>query len=156
MADITKTVVVDRPVREVYNQWTQFEEFPRFMEGVTSVEQLSDTELRWDAEIAGVHRSWDATIVRQEPDRVVAWAATDGATNAGSVSFEPVGDERTKIELRMEFEPNGLVETVGDVLGVVGRRAEGDLERFRAFIEERANPTGGWRGTVHGGAVESS
>jgi uncharacterized membrane protein len=94
--------------------------------------------------------------VRQEPDRVVAGAATDGAANAGSVSFEPVGDERTKVELRMEFEPNGLVETVGDVLGVVGRRAEGDLERFRAFIEERANPTGGWRGTVHGGAVESS
>jgi uncharacterized membrane protein len=156
MAEITKTIVVDRPVREVYNQWTQFEEFPRFMEGVTSVEQLSDTELRWDAEIGGVHRTWDATIVRQEPDQVVAWAATDGATNAGSVSFEPVGEDRTKVELRMDFEPNGVVESVGDLLGFVGRRAEGDLERFREFIEERANPTGGWRGTVRRGHVEPS
>jgi uncharacterized membrane protein len=156
MADITKTIVVDRPVREVYNQWTQFEEFPRFMEGVTSVEQLSDTELRWDAEIGGVHRTWDATIVRQEPDHVVAWAATDGAANAGTVSFEPVDPGRTLVELRMEFEPNGLVESVGDLLGFIDRRAQGDLERFRAFIEERANPTGGWRGTVHGGEVEPS
>ncbi len=156
MADIMKAIVVDRPVREVYNQWTQFEEFPRFMEGVTSVEQLSDTELRWDAEIGGVHRTWDATIVRQEPDRVVAWAATEGAANAGTVSFEPVDTDRTRVELRMEFEPNGLVESVGDLLGFVDRRAQGDLERFRAFIEERANPTGGWRGTVHGGEVELS
>ena len=122
------------------------------MEGVTSVEQLSDTELRWD-EIGGVHRTWDATIVRQEPDQVVAWAATDGARTQAPSRSSPWVRTARRWSCGWTSEPNGVVESVGDLLGVVGRRAEGDLERFREFIEERANLTGG-RGTVHGGHVD--
>jgi carbon monoxide dehydrogenase subunit G len=148
---VEKSIMVNVPVSVAYNQWTQFEEFPHFMGGVKSVTQLSDDRLRWVAEIAGVKRQWEARILEQVPDRKVAWAATEGATNAGAVTFEDVGGGQTKVHLSLEYEPEGLVEKVGDKLNVVEKQAEGDLERFKAFIEAEGYATGAWRGTVDAG-----
>jgi len=145
-------VTVEVPVNLAYNQWTQFEEFPRFMDGVLSVDQITDSRLHWVAEVAGVRREWDAEIVEQQPDRKVAWAATGGATNAGAVYFEPVDPGRTRVRLELEYEPEGLVERTGNALGLVKRQAKDDLARFKAFIEDRDVPTGGWRGDVAPGA----
>ncbi len=148
MSDHARSIVVDQPVSTVYNQWTQFEDFPQFMEGVESVTQLDDTRLHWVAEIAGVRREWDAEIVDQQPDQRIAWRSIDGAGNGGIVSFEPVGATTTRVNLQMEFEPEGLAETVGDKLGFVSQQAEGDLKRFKEFIESRGTETGAWRGQV--------
>jgi hypothetical protein len=131
-----------------YNQWTQFEEFPHFMGGVKSVKQLSDNRLEWVAEIAGVRRQWEAKILEQVPDRKVSWAATEGATNAGSVMFEDLGGGQTSVQLTLEYEPEGLVEKVGDKLNIVEKQAENDLNRFKAFIEDEGYATGAWRGSV--------
>ena len=149
---VEKTVVVDVPVSTVYNQWTQFEDFPHFMKGVKSVTQLTDDRLEWVAEIGGVRRQWEARIVEQVPDRRVAWAATEGATNAGAVSFEDAGGGRTTVHLFLEYEPEGLVEKAGDKLDVVEKQAEGDLQRFKEFIEDEGYATGAWRGSVNEGA----
>jgi carbon monoxide dehydrogenase subunit G len=148
---VEKSVMVNVPVSTAYNQWTQFEEFPQFMSGVTSVTQLGDDRLEWVAEIAGVRRQWQARILEQVPDRKVAWAATEGATNAGAVTFEDVGGGQTKVHLSLEYEPEGMVEKVGDKLNVVERQAEGDLERFKQFIESEGYATGAWRGSVNEG-----
>ena len=145
---VEKTVMVNVPVSRAYNQWTQFEEFPRFMGGVQSVTQLSDDRLEWVAEIAGVKRQWEARILEQVPDRKVSWAATEGATNAGAVTFEDVGGDQTSVHLVLEYDPEGLVEKVGDKLNVVENQAEGDLERFKEFIESEEYATGAWRGSV--------
>jgi hypothetical protein len=146
---VEKTVEVDVPVNTAYNQWTQFEEFPQFMGGVDEVRQVSDSLTHWVAQIAGVRREWDAAILEQVPDSKVAWAATTGATNAGAVYFQSLGPARTLVRLQLEYEPEGLVEKVGDFLNVVSRQAEGDLERFKTFIEGRGAATGGWRGAVN-------
>jgi len=151
MAVIERSIEVDVPVRTAYDQWTQFEEFPRFMEGVEHVRQIDDTTMEWKASIAGASREWRAKITEQVPDQRVAWSSIDGARNAGQVSFEPVASGRTRVTLQLDFEPEGLVEKVGDKLGFVERRAEGDLERFRDYIEQRGGETGAWRGEVHGG-----
>jgi uncharacterized membrane protein len=148
VSSIEETIEVDVPINVAYNQWTQFEEFPRFMEGVEAVRQLDDTRLRWTAEIAGVHREWDAEITEQRPDERVAWRATTGTQNAGVVTFEPIAPARTKVVLQLDLDPEGIVEQVGDKLGFVERRASGDLERFKEFIEERGTATGAWRGEV--------
>ncbi|EYR62573.1 cyclase, partial [Actinotalea ferrariae CF5-4] len=131
-----------------YNQWTQFEEFPHFMSGVQKVEQLSDSRLRWVAEIGGVKREWEADILEQVPDQEVAWAASEGATNAGAVRFEDLGGGQTRVHLSLDYEPEGLVEKAGDALGVIGRTAEKDLERFKAFIEDEGYASGAWRGAI--------
>jgi len=143
-----KSVEVAVPVSTAYNQWTQFEEFPQFMSGVQQVEQLDDRTLRWVAEIAGVRRQWIATVLEQVPNRKVAWAATEGATNAGAVTFETVGGASTRVTLSLDYEPEGVVEKAGDVLNIVERQAVGDLERFKSFIESRGSETGAWRGEV--------
>jgi carbon monoxide dehydrogenase subunit G len=150
---VEKSITVDVPVSTAYNQWTQFEEFPQFMSGVQQVEQLEDDRLHWVAEIGGVKREWYALILEQRPDEKVAWAATEGATNAGAVYFSPVGAARTTVTLELEYEPEGAVEKVGDALNVVGRRAEADLEKFKSFIESRGAETGAWRGDLDGGTV---
>ena len=155
MDSIEKTIVVDVPVRTAYNQWTQFESFPSFMEGVEEVRQLSDKYMHWRAEIAGKTEEWDAEIVEQTPDQRVSWRSTTGAYNAGTVSFQPMGANQTKVTLRMEYKPEGVIEKVGSALGIVGGRVEGDLERFKKFIESRGVPTGGWRGEIHSGQVQS-
>ena len=148
MSEILEAVDVEVPVRIAYDQWTQFEEFPRFMEGVKSVRQLDDTHLEWTASIAGVDKHWTAEISEQTPDQRIAWHATDGAKNAGVVTFHRLDDEKSRVTLQLDVEPDGVVESAGDALGFVQRRAKGDLERFKAFVEERRSPTGAWRGTV--------
>jgi uncharacterized membrane protein len=148
MSTIEESIEVDVPVRTAYNQWTQFEEFPRFMEGVESVRQLDDTHLEWTAEIAGVRRQWNAEVTEQQPDQRVAWRATSGTENAGVVTFHRLAEDRTKVMLQLDVEPEGLVEQAGDKLGFVKRRATGDLERFKAFIEHRGTESGAWRGRV--------
>ena len=148
MSTIEQSVEVNVPVRTAYNQWTQFEEFPRFMQGVKSVRQRDDTHLHWIAEIGGVEREWDAEISEQKPDERVAWHATTGAQNAGVVTFHRLDDSRTKVMLQVEFDPEGFVEKAGDALGIVRARTKGDLSRFKDFIETRKVETGAWRGTV--------
>src|SRR3712207_4090813 len=150
---VEKSVTVDVPISTAYNQWTQFEEFPQFMGGVQSVEQLDDRRLRWVAEIAGVRREWYADILEQRPDEKVAWAATEGATNAGAVYFIAAGPSRTQVTLELEYEPEGLVEKAGDALNIVERQAQSDLEKFKTFIESRAVESGAWRGEVGAPAV---
>ena len=132
---VEKSVEVEAPVQRVYDQWTQFEQFPQFMGGVEQVKQLSDTMLHWVAKIAGVQREWDARIVEEVPGRKVAWAATTGTTNAGSVYFEPLGPDRTGVRLVLEYDPEGFVEKVGDWLNIVSRQAQADLDKFKQFIE---------------------
>ena len=148
MANIERSVQVDVPVRTAYDQWTQFEEFPRFMEGVKEVRQLDDTHLRWRAEIAGKDEEWDAVIAEQIPDERVSWHSTSGAHNAGVVTFHRIADGVTRVMLQIDYEPEGMVGHAGNMLGMVSRRVEGDLERFKKFIEERGRATGGWRGEV--------
>jgi uncharacterized membrane protein len=157
VSTIVKDIEVAVPVRTAYDQWTQFEEFPRFMEGVKSVKQLDDTTLQWTAEIGGIERSWRATITDQEPDRKVAWRATDGAQNDGQVTFEPMGESMTRVTLQLDVQPDDPVEATGDALGFVERQATEDLERFKGFIEGRGTATGAWRGEIESGpAVRGS
>ncbi len=151
MSTIEQSIEVQVPVRTAYNQWTQFEEFPRFMEGVKEVKQLDDVTLHWVAEIAGQTREWDAKITEQTPDQRIAWTDIGGESNAGVVTFHRIDDDVTKVMLQLEFEPQDLGEKAADALGIVGRRAKGDLARFKEMIESRGQETGGWRGEVHGG-----
>ena len=148
MGTVQKSITVDLPVSTVYNQWTQFEDFPEFMEGVEAVTQLDDQRLHWVAEIAGTRREWDAEIIDQTPDRRIAWQAIEGKGNAGAVTFQPEGAQQTRIELQVDYETEGLKEKAGDALGVIDRRVEGDLERFKTFIESRGAETGAWRGNI--------
>lgn len=148
MSSIEQSIEVNVPVKTAYNQWTQFEDFPHFMEGVEKVIQQDDKRLHWVAEIAGKTREWDAEITEQIPDERVAWRNTTGATNAGVVTFHYIDDNKSKIMLQLEFEPEGLVEKAGDALGFVRTRTKGDLERFKAFIESRGSETGAWRGEI--------
>ena len=148
MSTIEEVIEVDVPVTTAYNQWTQFEEFPQFMEGVEQITQITDTRNHWVTEIAGVEREFDTEIVEQVPDQRIAWRTIDGPTQAGIVSFQPVDTTRTKVKLQMEIDPDGIVEQAGDKLGLVGRRAKGDMERFKQFIESRGSETGGWRGQI--------
>ena len=148
---VEKTVVIEVPVSTAYNQWTQFEEFPHFMEGVTAVHQLDDKRLEWVAEIGGVRRQWKAEILEQVPDQKIAWAATEGSVNSGVVTFKEAGPGQTEVRLELEYEPENWVEKVGDTLNVVENRAEKDLENFKELIESEGYSTGAWRGKIgHG------
>ena len=153
MTSVERAITVDVPVRTAYDQWTQFEDFPHFMGGVQEVRQLDDRRLHWVAEIAGVRREWEATVLEQVPDEKVAWAATSGATNAGAVRFETAGPGSTTVHLTLDYEPEGLVEKAGDALGVVERQVTSDLERFKRLVEDQGYATGAWRGTVEGHGV---
>jgi uncharacterized membrane protein len=148
---VEKKIKVDVPVRTAYNQWTQFEEFPRFMEGVKSVEQLSDERLHWVAEVGGKQKDWTARITRQVPDEVLAWVQEGGTTNNGTVIFKPLDEGSTEIELHIEFTPEDFQEQVGGAMGFVDRRVSADLDRFKEFIENRGTETGAWRGEIHHG-----
>lgn len=149
---VEQSITVDVPVSTAYGQWTQFEDFPHFMGGVKEVRQLDDRRLHWVAEIAGVRREWEASVLEQVPDEKVAWAATSGATNAGEVRFQPAGAGSTIVHLTLEYEPEGLVEQAGDKLGIVQRQVTSDLERFKALIEDQGYASGAWRGSVNPGA----
>jgi len=154
MAKIEKDIVVDVPVKVAYDQWTQFESFPEFMEGVKEVVQLDEKRLRWTAEIAGKDEEWEAEITDQVPDRHIAWRSVTGAPNAGSVVFQPAGEGKTKASLELMYEPRDAAEKIGDVLGFLERQVSGDLERFKRFVESRGAPTGAWRGVIHGDHVD--
>jgi uncharacterized membrane protein len=150
MSTIEQSIEVDVPAQTAYNQWTQFEEFPHFMEGVEQVTQLDDTHLHWKAEMWGKVKEWDAEITEQHPDERVAWTATEGARNAGVVTFHRLDQGKSRVMLQLDVEPEGPAESVGDALGLVQRRVKGDLERFKEFIESRGRETGAWRGDVNG------
>jgi uncharacterized membrane protein len=149
MEQVEKVVEVNCPIRTVYNQWTQFEEFPRFMAGVKEVRQLDDTHVHWHAEIWGKDKEWDAEITEQEPDKRISWKSISGAPNAGTVRFEPLSADRTRVRLVMAYEPEGAVENTGDALGIFSRRVESTVKDFKEYIETRGRETGGWRGEVH-------
>jgi len=153
METIEKTIEVEAPIAKVYNQWTQFEQFPEFMEGVEEVKQLDDKHLHWVADIGGRKKEWDAEIVEQVPDEKIAWRSTTGAPNAGTVNFRPKDLHHTVVTLRMNYEPEGTMEKVGDSLGIFSRRVEGDLKRFRDFVQQRTTETGAWRGEIHNDKV---
>ncbi len=148
MTSITKSIDVNVPVRTAYDQWTQFETFPQFMEGVESITQLNDKTLHWKVNVAGRDSEFDATITEQIPDERVAWKSISGKENAGVVTFHRLGEGQTKVTVQMDYEPDGLVENVGGKLGLDDRRVQGDLDRFKEFIESRGAPTGAWRGEV--------
>ncbi len=148
MESVTKSIDVHVPMRTAYNQWTQFEEFPNFMEGVEDIRQLDDTHVHWRTKIGGVEREFDAEITEQHPDDRVAWRSTSGPDQAGVVTFEPLGIEDTRVTVELDWDPEGFTEKMGAALGFDDRRVEGDLERFRQFIESRGMETGAWRGDV--------
>jgi uncharacterized membrane protein len=153
MSRIEKTIDVEAGLDAVYGQWTQFETFPRFMEGVQRVEQLDDRTLAWEAEVGGRTKTWTARITDQTPNERIAWMAVDGAQNDGAVTFREATDGGTEIRLVIDVDPDGFVEEVGDRLGFLDRRVQGDLERFRDFIESRREATGTWPGEIHGDHV---
>jgi len=153
VSKIEQSIDVNVPVRVAYDQWTQFESFPQFMEGVESVRQLDDTHLHWVATIAGKRQEWDAEISQQEPDQRIAWHATSGDENAGSVDFHRINDSETRVTLTMDVRPTDVLEKIGTAIGITESSVKGDLERFKKFIEERQSPTGAWRGEVSGGQV---
>ena len=148
MSTIEKSIELNVPVRTAYNQWTQFEEFPKFMEGVRQVQQIDDKHLHWKAIIGGKEEEWNAVITEQIPDQRIAWRSQGGARNAGMVTFQSLSDVTSKIRLHLEYEPQGMVEKAGDATGMVTERVEGDLRRFKDYIETRGQETGSWRGTV--------
>ncbi len=153
MDTITSVIEVDVPLQTAYDQWTQFEDFPRFMGGVERIEQLDDTRTHWVMKIAGVSREFDAEVLVQRPDQGVSWRSTDGPTHAGRVTFLPMGDTRTEVTLAMDWQPEGLVEKAGDALGLVEGQAKKDLQSFKEFIESRGTATGSWRGQVDTGST---
>jgi uncharacterized membrane protein len=145
---VEKVVDVDRPLRTVYNQWTQFETFPQFMVGVKQVQQIDDTHVLWRAEVWGKEVEWNAEITEQDPDKRISWKSVSGAHNAGTVRFEPIGAHRTRVRLVMAYEPQGRVESMGDALGLFERQVQRSVEQFKSFIEAQGAETGGWRGQV--------
>jgi uncharacterized membrane protein len=156
MPKVEDSIEVQVPVQQVYNQWTQFEEFPKFMEGIQSVQQLDDTHVLWVAEIRGERRQWTAEITEQRPDEKIAWKTIEGEIkNDGVVTFEQVGDGQTRVNVQMDVEGESNAENIaGDLLGIVKRQVNGDLERFKQLIENRDQETGAWRGEVQGGETE--
>jgi uncharacterized membrane protein len=152
---IDEAIEVDVPVSVAYNQWTQFEDFPLFMEGIDHVAQLDDTRLHWAATIAGRKAEWDAKILEQHPDRQISWISEDGKKTRGTVSFESLGSSRTRIQLSMSYQAEGPAETLGSASGLDSRRVRGDLERFKELIESRDTESGAWRGEVSAGTTET-
>jgi uncharacterized membrane protein len=148
MSTIEQSIEVAVPVRTAYNQWTQFEEFPRFMEGVEEIRQLDDRRLHWVVEIGGSRHEWDAEITEQLPDERVAWRNTDGKDNAGVVTFHKLDDQRSRIMVQIDFVPEGIKEKVGAALNAPDRRVKSDLERFKELVESSGASSDGWRGEI--------
>ncbi len=153
MSRVEKQIVVDVPVEAAYDQWTQFESFPSFMDGVERVVQHDDKTLSWSVKVAGKREEWTAEIVDQTPNTRIAWKSTQGTENAGAVLFAPLGAGRTQVTLAIEAQPEGIIEHIGDAAGFLDRQVQGDLERFKEFIETRRTPTGAWQGEIHGEEV---
>jgi uncharacterized membrane protein len=149
MERVERAIEVEAPISTVYNQWTQFESFPAFMEGVESVTQIDDATVHWIAEVGGKRKEWDARITEQVPDRVIAWEGFGDAGNMGRVFFESLGMDRTRVSVAIDYETDGVVEKIGDALGVVSKQVEGDLQRFKHLVETHGFETGAWRGEIH-------
>jgi len=156
MERIEKMIEVDCPVRTVYNQWTQFEDFPKFMSGVKEVRQVDDTHLHWCVEVVGKDKEWDSEITEQEPDERISWRSVGGAATAGTVRFEPLGENRTLVRLVMSYEPEGVMENVGDAILALNTQVEASVQDFKQFIEARGSETGAWRGEVSDGEPRRS
>jgi len=152
---IDESIEVEVPVSTAYNQWTQFEEFPLFMEGVDDVQQRDDTRLHWVATIGGRTAEWDAKILEQHPDRQISWISEDGKKTRGTVSFEPIGEGKTLIRLSMSYQAEGAIEQIGSAAGLDAARVRGDLKRFKDLIESRGTESGEWRGEIDAGKTES-
>lgn len=148
MSTIERSIEVEVPASKAYDFWTQFERFPSFMEGVEDVQQFGDRTLRWRANLWGKTEEWTAEITEQIPDKRIAWRSTSGAPNAGVVTFHRLTDDRAKVMLQLDFEPEGAVEKIGDALGVATRRVERDLEEFKKHVESPAHDVEGWRGEI--------
>ena len=148
MTTVEKSIEVERPVHDVYNQWTQFEEFPRFMEHVEDLRQVDDKTLHWVTVIGGQRPEWFAEITEQIPDERIAWTSRDGAYNAGVVTFHRLDEGHTRVTAQMDIDPEGVVEKVADKTGLIDRKVKGDMKRFKEFIESRGTETGAWRGDV--------
>jgi uncharacterized membrane protein len=148
MSTIEQSIEVGAPISAVYNQWTQFEDFPQFMDGIDEIRQTDDRHLHWVASFGGSRHEWDAEIVEQAPEERVAWRNTDGKDNAGVVTFHKIADDRTRVMVQMDWAPEGVKEKVGAALGADDRRIKGDLQRFKELIEARGAESGGWRGEV--------
>ena len=153
-ASVRESIEIDVPLRTAYNQFTQFEQFPQFMHSVREVRQLDDKRLHWCAEVFGKEIEWDAEITEQRPDQRIAWRSTSGPPNEGKVSFQRLGDERTRVTLEMAYEPQTGAEQVGDALGAVRMEARDNLQHFKQMIEQRGTETGAWRGTISGQAEQ--
>jgi uncharacterized membrane protein len=147
-SNVQDSIELEVPVSTAYNQWTQFEDFPKFMATVQQVTQVDDTHLHWRAIVAGKTKEWDAEITEQIPDKRIAWRSTDGTPNAGVVTFHKIGENRTRVMLQMDYQPETLAEKVGDAVGGVKLTAKGNLVRFKQLVEQRGTATGAWRGTV--------
>lgn len=156
MNHVEKSIEVEVPVSRVYNQWTQFEQFPLFMEGVEEVKQLDDRRLSWRADIGGRVLEWQAEIFEQLPDRRIAWRSTTGPLNSGMVNFDPLGPNRTRVSLKLNYKPEGTMEKIGSALGLLTQRVDNDLRSFKEFIESRGAETGAWRGHIEGREICSS
>jgi len=148
MASVTKSIDVDVPVSTAYNQWTQFESFPKFMDGVEQIQQLDDRNLHWKVKIGGQEREFDAEITEQHPDERVAWRSTDGKTHSGVVTFHKLAPSETRVTVQLEWQPEGIVEKAGAVVGMDDHQVSSDLDRFKTFVENRETETGAWRGDV--------
>ncbi len=154
METIDQSIDVNADIRTVYNQWTQFEDFPEFMDGIEEVKQLDDQRLHWVAKVAGHRHEWDAEIYEQVPDERIAWRSLSGKRNDGEVRFEKTSDNQTRVSVQFVYEPEGAMEKMGDSLGVLTSKVKGDLKRFKEFVEKRGQETGAWRGEIHGGNVQ--
>jgi len=148
MSTVTESVDVDVTITTAYDQWTQFESFPQFMDGVQEIRQIDDTHNHWVIKVAGVTREFDATITEQHPEERIAWRADDGPNHAGVVTFHRIDDNKTRVTAQLDIDPEGFVENVADKAGILDRRIKGDMKRFKEFIESRGSETGGWRGDV--------
>ena len=151
MPKIEQSIEIDVPVSTAYNQWTQFEEFPMFMEGIDEVRQVDNTHLHWVASVGGQREEWDAEITEQHPDRRIAWRAIGGKQNSGAVTFEALGPQRTRIDVEFEWESEGMLEKLGSAVGQDDRQVKSDLERFKELVESRGVASGAWRGEVEQG-----
>jgi uncharacterized protein YndB with AHSA1/START domain len=156
MGSTTHSIDVTAPLKAVYNQWTQFEDFPRFMEGVVETRQQGPRTLFWRANVGGKEKHWEAEILEQVPDTRIVWESIDGTQNRGMIAFEALDPERTRVTLTMEYEPEGFLERAGDALGIPSGQVEGDLKRFRDFIEKKKMETGSWRGEIANGETVDS
>ena len=148
MPTVTKSIDVRVPISTAYNQWTQFETFPEFMGGVDQVQQLDDRRLHWKISVGGQTREFDAEVTEQHPDERVAWKSTDGKTHAGVVTFHKLAPEETRVTVQLDWEPEGIAEKAGALVGVDDRQVASDLDKFKSFIEERSQESGAWRGEV--------